>query len=147
MKDQHWRHTTGIYLIYGGKFAVVIAASWATGASLYIFFSPISAQVVTARRVFGASRDIVEIFTREQTWYEAQGFWGICVLAIFTGLYLLAVRLAWRRRYTALAMLSVIAIALSIVAGFSIGAAYLPAALGLMVGTLLLASSKLLGSQ
>ena len=133
-------------LIYGGKFAVTIAASWAIGASLYIFFSPMSAQVVTARRVFGDSRDIVETFTR-QSWYEAQGLWGVCVLAIFAGLYLLAVQLAWRSRYTALAILSVIAIALSIVGGFSIGGVYLPAALGLFVGTLLLLSSRLLGSR
>jgi hypothetical protein len=36
-------------LIYGGKFAVTIAATWAIGASLYIFFSPMSAQIVTGR--------------------------------------------------------------------------------------------------
>ena len=129
-------------LINGGKFIVAIAASWAIGASLYIFFS-----VVTVRRVFGDSRDIVETFTRKQSWYEAQGLWGVCVLAIFAGIYLLAVQLAWRSRYTALAILSVIAIALSIVGGFSIGGVYLPAALGLFVGTLLLLSSRLLGSR
>ena len=134
-------------LINGGKFIVAIAASWAIGASLYIFFSPMSAQVVTVRRVFGDSRDIVETFTRKQSWYEAQGLWGVCVLAIFAGLYLLAVQLAWRSRYTALAILSVIAIALSIVGGFSIGGVYLPAALGLFVGTLLFLSSRLLGSR
>ena len=135
------------YLIYGGKFAVAIAASWATGASLYIFFSPMTAQVVTARIVNGNPRHIVETFTREQSWYEAQGLWGVCVLAIFAGLYLLAVRLAWRGRYAALATLSAIAITLSILAGFSIGGAYVPAALGLLVGTLLLLSSRLLRSR
>jgi hypothetical protein len=123
---------------------VSIAASWAIGASLYIFFSPISAQVVTARQDFGNSTDIVETISREQSWYQAQGLWGVCVLAVFAGFYLLVLRLAWRGHYTAVAMLSVISIALSIVAGFSIGGAYLPAASVLMIGAVLLLSSRIL---
>ena len=134
-------------LIYGGKAIVAIAASWAIGASLYIFFSPISGQVVTASGIFGDSSTVVETFTKEQSWYEAQGLWGVFVLVIFSGLYLLAARLAWRSNYVALAFVSVIAVALSIITGFSIGGVYLPAALGLFVATLMFLSSKLLGSR
>ena len=43
----------------------------------------------------------------------------------------------------ALAIVSVTAIALSMVTGFSIGGVYLPAALGLFIGTLMFLSSKL----
>ncbi len=134
-------------LIYGGKAIVAIAASWAIGASLYIFFSPISVQVVTASGIFGDSSTVVETFTKEQSWHEAQGLWGVFVLVIFSGLYLLAVRLAWRSNYVALAFVSVTAVALSIITGFSIGGVYLPAALGLFVATLMFLSSKLLGSR
>ena len=124
-----------------GKFIVAISALWAVGASLYIFFSPVTMSGVTGTLRRG-SGEVVEVFTRQQSWYEAQGLWGVFVLVIFSGFYLLAVRLAWRGKYGVLAILSVIAIGLSIVTGFSIGAAYLPAALGLFVGALLLLSSR-----
>jgi len=132
-------------LIPVGKFVVAIAASWAIGASFYILFLPISGRGVTFRRNFGESGSVVEIFTTEQSWYEAQGLWGIFVLVIFAGLYLLAMRLAWRSNYIALTILSVIAIALSIITGFSIGGLYFPAAIGLFIGALILLSSRLTG--
>jgi hypothetical protein len=132
-------------LIYGGKLIVAMAGSWAIGASLFIFFSPVTARGVTSRS-FRDSSIVVETFTKQQSWYEAQGLWGVFVLVIFSGLYLLAVRLAWRSNYVALAFVSVIAVALSIITGFSVGGVYLPAALGLFVATLMFLSSKLLGS-
>jgi hypothetical protein len=68
-------------------------------------------------------------------------------LVVFSGIYLLAVRAAWSGKHIALAILSVMAVALSIVTGFSIGLAYLPAALGLLVGMLMILSSTLLSSH
>ena len=124
-------------LIHSGKTIVAIAAAWAVGASLYIFFSPVTISGVKGilRR---DSSEVVEVFTRQQSWYEAQGLWGVLILVIFSGFYLLAFRVAWKGKYKALVVMGVIAIALSIVTGFSIGAAYLPAALGLFIGALLL---------
>ena len=129
------------FLIHGGKFIVAIATSWAVGASLYIFFSPVTISGVRATMRHDSSA-VVEFFTRQQSWYEAQGLWGVIVLVIFSGFYLLALRVAWRGKYRALAVMGVVAVALSIVTGFSIGAAYLPAALGLFVGALVLHSSR-----
>ena len=134
-------------LIYVGKLFVAIASSWAIGASFYILLSPISGQGVTSRRNFGELGSVVEIFTTKQTWYEAQGLWGIFVLVIFTSIYLLAVQLAWRNSYLALTILSVIAIALSVVAGFSIGGLYFPAAAGLLIAALIFLSARLIGSR
>lgn len=133
-------------LFRGGKLIVAIAATWAVGASLYIFFSPLSVHGVTDVLLRDGST-VVEAFTREQSWYEAQGLWGTFWLAFFSGLYLLAVRVAWKGNHIALAIMSVTAVALSIVTGFSIGGAYLPAALGLFIGTLMFLSSKLLRAQ
>jgi hypothetical protein len=130
-------------LVRGGRLIVAIAATWAVGASLYIFSSPISIHGVTDVLLRDGST-VVEAFTREQSWYEAQGLWGTLWLAFFGGLYLLAVRVAWKGNYTALASMSVTAVALSIVTGFSIGGAYFPAALGLFIGSLMFLSSKLL---
>ena len=117
------------------------AAVWAVGASLYIFSSPVTISGVTGTLRRDLS-EVVEVFTRQQSWYEAQGLWGVLVLVIFSGFYLLALRVAWRGRYRALAIMGVVAVALSIVSGFSIGAAYLPAALGLFIGALVLLSSR-----
>ena len=89
------------------------------------------------------SGTVVEAFSRQQSWYEAQGLWGILWLVFFTGVYLLAVRAAWKGQQIALAIISVTAIALSIVTGFSIGGVYLPAAIALFIGTLMFLSSKL----
>ena len=133
-------------LVCGGKLIVAIAAAWAVGASLYIFASPVSIHGVTGLMLRDSST-VVETFTREQSWFEAQGLWGILWLVVFSGLYLVAVQVAWRGNHIALAIMSLTAVALSIVTGFSIGGAYLPAALGLFIGTLMFFSSKLLRAQ
>ena len=134
-------------LIFVGKFVVALAAAWAVGASIYIFFSPLTGQGVTARRTFGESGIVVETYVTEQSWYEAQGLWGVFVLVVFAGIYLFAVQLAWNGRYIALTIVSVITIALSIIAGFSIGGIYFPAAVGLVFGALILLSARLLTSR
>ena len=134
------------FLVRGGKIIIAIAAIWAVGASLYIFLIPVSVHGVTDLMLHDSST-VVEAFTRKQSWYQAQGLWGVLWLVFFSGLYLLAVRLAWSGNHIALAIMSVTAVALSIVTGFSIGGAYLPAALGLFLGTLMFLSSKLLRSQ
>ena len=123
-----------------------MSAAWAAGASLYIFFTPTSIHGVSGfmSRDAGA---VVETFTRQLSWYEAQGLWGTLWLVLFSALYLLAVRAAWRGNLAAISMLSATAVALSVVTGFSIGGAYLPAALGLVVGTLLFFSSRILRAR
>lgn len=146
-----WMLSRGLHqvhklLVRGGKLFIAIAATWAVGASLYIFSSPVTSHGVTGLMLRNSST-VVEAFSREQSWYEAQGLWGILWLVFFSGLYLLAVRVAWRGNHIALAIMSVTAVALSIVTGFSIGSVYLPAALGLLTGTLMLLSSKLLRAQ
>ncbi len=133
------------YLINFGKLTVAIAAAWGVGASLYIFFSPVTISGVTST-LFRDSSEVVRAFTRQQSWYEAQGLWGVLVLLIFSGFYLLAARLAFRGNNKGLLIMSVVALVLSVVAGFSIGGVYLPAALGLFIGALLLLSSSIGGS-
>jgi hypothetical protein len=133
-------------LVCGGKVVVAIAATWALGASLYIFFSPVSVHGVSSV-MLRDSATVVEEFSREQSWYEAQGLWGVLWLVIFSGLYLLAVQVAWRDNIKALASVSAVAIALSIITGFSIGGAYLPSALGLLIGTAMFLLSRIRRGQ
>jgi len=124
-------------LITIGKLLVALATVWAIAASLYIFFAPVTIHSVTATTVSGGL-DTVEESTSELSWYKVQGLWGSIVLLLFAGLYGLAARLAWRAAYLPLGILSVLALALTYLAGFSIGLAYLPAAIGLFIGALLL---------
>lgn len=46
------------------------------GASLYIFFSPVTISGETGTLLCDSS-EVVEVFTRQQSWYEAQGLWGL----------------------------------------------------------------------
>ena len=124
-------------LTFIGKSLVAVAAGWAVTVSLYLFFSPVSVHTETATAVSGAS-DSVKSAVSTQSWYQVQGLWGSIVLILFAGLYILALYLAWRPALIALAILSVAALTLSYLAGFSIGLLYLPSALGLLIGTVLL---------
>ena len=133
-------------LACAGKLMVAIAATWAVGASLYIISVPVSIGGVTDV-VLRDSSTLSAVLVREQSWYEAQGFYGFFWLALFSGLYLMAIRAAWTGNHIALAIMSVTAFALSIVTGFSIGGAYLPAALGLVIGTLMLFASTRLRAR
>lgn len=133
-------------LVRGGKLIVAIAAAWAVGASLYIFSLPVSVHGVTAVMIPN-SGTVVEAITKEQSWYEAQGLWGTLWLVFFSGLYLVAIQVAWSDNHIGLAIISMIAIALSVVTGFSIGGAYLPAGLGLFIGSAMLLSSKLVSTR
>lgn len=133
-------------LVRGGRLIIAIAAVWAVAASIYIFFLPISVHGLTDV-MFRESDSVVKAVAREQSWYEAQGLWGTLWLVLFSGLFVAAARVAWSGNHTALAIMSATAIALSVVTGFSIGGAYLPAALGLLVGTLMFLSSKLVRAR
>jgi hypothetical protein len=118
-----------------GYALVLIAALWAIGVSIYVFFSPQVIQEITATNVPGEPQ-VVEEFTTVTTWYKVQGLWGSILLVLFAGLYVLGAFLARRASYGFLAVLCVVALLLSYLAGLSIGLLYLPAALSMSLGTL-----------
>jgi len=128
-------------LIFFGKLLVSIAAGLAALASLYILFSPVNVQIMTASAVSGGSEMARETILR-QSWCQAQGPWGVIVLILFSGLYGWGYNLAHKEYYTWLGVLSLGLLSLSYVAGFSIGLLYLPAALVLLAGAGLLIFSR-----
>jgi len=128
-------------LVYIGRLAVILAAFWAIGVSGFLFFSPITVHEITATTVPNGSSS-VEQFTREKSWYQVQGLWGSLVLVLVAGFYASGLYLAWRTAYAGLVALSVIALIFSYVAGLSIGFLYLPSALSLIIGTVLLWLSR-----
>jgi len=120
---------------------VLFAALWAVGASLFIFLIPQTITIESATPVPDGT-GIGERFTEQQSWYQAQGLWGSLVLVLFAGFYLLAYRSALKANYTALALMSLVGIALTIITGFSIGLFYFPAAAGLLLGMLLMVFTR-----
>jgi hypothetical protein len=124
-----------------GKIFVAIAVGLAVLASLYILFTPLDVQILTATGDSGGS-EIAHEATIRQSWYQVQGPWGIIVLLIVSGLYSWGYYLARKGVYLWLGVLSLGLLSLSYLAGFSIGVLYFPAALVLLLGTGLLIFSR-----
>ncbi|MDX1416372.1 MAG: hypothetical protein R3293_19390 [Candidatus Promineifilaceae bacterium] len=119
------------------KLLTLVAAFYAVGVSFYLFLSPIAIHTITATTL---PNETTSLETSDMTlsWYRAQGLWGVIVLVLFAGLYILGLYLAWRSMDGALLILSMAALILSLVSGLSIGMLYLPAAGALIIGAILL---------
>ena len=120
----------------------LLAALLAIGASIYFLLSPTTIQEVVATTSANGSQTIEEL-SRQASWYEVQGVWGVVVLLIFALLYSSTAYLASRNRLVALAIASASALMLTILAGFSIGPLYIPALLMVVVGWLTLGLGKM----
>ena len=120
----------------------LFAAVWAIGAGIYLLLSPTTIQEIVATTSTDGSQTIEEL-SRQVSFYEVQGVWGVIVLLIFALLYSSTAYLALRNRLVALAIASSLALTLTVLAGFSIGLLYFPALLTVVVGWLTLGLVKL----
>lgn len=115
------------------RIAFMGSAVWSVGASMYLLMSPLTIHEVRAT----ATRDgpqVAEEITRQATWYQVQGLWGVAVLAIFASLFVTIAILAVKERYLALLTVSLLATALVVLSGFTIGMFYLPAVVAVLLG-------------
>jgi hypothetical protein len=85
----------------------------------------------------------IEELSRQPSWYEAQGAWGVIVLIIFALLYSSIAILALRNRLIALSIAISLALLLTYLAGFTIGGFYIPALLMVVVGWLVLCLARI----
>jgi hypothetical protein len=122
----------------------IFAALWSIGASIYLLLTPVTVQEVIAEG-FASGEESIEQVSRQVSWYEVQGLWGVFVLIIFALLFSSIGVFATRSRHGALAIFSFLAITLTILATFSIGPLYFPAVLAVSVGWILLGLEKVLG--
>ena len=120
----------------------LLAAMWAIGAGIYLLLSPTVIQEIVGTTSADGSQTIEEL-SRQASWYEVQGVWGVIVLLIFALLYSSTALLASRKRLVALAIASSLALMLTVLAGFSIGLLYIPALLMVVVGWLTLGLAKI----
>ena len=110
------------------------AAFWGLGAGIAIFFIPMGTSVTSTITSNGGSETTT---ATPISFFEMQGWWGVWILIAFAALYYGPLHF-YRRDSQGMAVLfAVSAILLTILAGFSIGPFYLPAALALLAGLVL----------
>jgi hypothetical protein len=127
------------------RIAFIAAAVWSVAASVYVLLSPLTVHEVRASRSANGSF-IPEEITRQASWYEMQGLWGVIVIAIFASLFILIALLALKERYLPLLAISLLATILVFLTGFSVGPFYLPAVAALLLGWFGVGIHKLLSS-
>jgi hypothetical protein len=118
------------------KFFFIFAGLFAVAVSIYIAVSPLTITSVTARSNGGGT--LVEETTHQVSWYSVQGWWGIFILALFAALYAGNAYFGVTHRWKLLAIGTPIVLILTYLAGFSIGAYYLPAAIFTVLGGIVL---------
>jgi hypothetical protein len=116
-----------------GRFLVIFSAVWAVGASALILLTPQTIQGQVATQADGEPQTVTE-FTRQLSWYQVQGLWGVIVLVIFAGLYAGAAVFLLRGKFILGFIFAFLSLGLTLLAGLSVGLYYMPAGLALLVG-------------
>lgn len=132
-------------LIWIKRILFILAALWAIWASLNIIFVPMSTREVVVISADGSQTE--ERVISQISWYEAQGWWGIVIVVIFGFLYSLTGALAYFDYLPGLAISSFFALVLTVLAALSIGGAYAPSLLGMILGWLILGVEKILSRK
>ena len=115
------------------RYLFIAAALLALAASLLILLTPTQVHSIT---------NGVETTTRISL-YEAQGWWGVVVLIIFADLYFAPLFFHLRGKLAWSLVTGIGALLLTVLAGFSIGPAYLPAAGALLMALILTGARRL----
>lgn len=111
------------------KVLFAAAAVLAVLASLLILFTGSATQVSVTNGI--------ETVT-QLSWLEAQGWWGLAILLIFSVLYTLPAFAFARGRRGLAVLFAAICVVLTILASLSIGSFYYPAALAVVLALLVL---------
>lgn len=123
----------------------VFSAGWSVGASLYLLLRPMTIVEEIAQAASTGAQSFEQV-ERQVSWFQVQGAWGVFILLVFALMFSGIWVFATRARYGILAVLSIFAVALTLLAGFSIGPLYLPAVAGVMLGWVFLGAGRLFGS-
>lgn len=130
-------------LVAIARLLFIFAALWSLGASAYWLLSPVTIHEIRASSVAGGSQSVEEL-SRQASWYEVQGLWGVIVLLVFALLYGSISFFAIKDQRLALAIASLLATAFTLLSGLSIGPLYLPALLAVCVAWLILGIAGIL---
>jgi len=128
------------YATYG---AFLFAALASLAAGVWLLFTPYTVHSLTASAgpdAAGTLTESVELVT----FYSIQGAWGLFVLAVFALLYTSGLYFFHTGRPWLAGFASGLALALTALAGLSIGAVYLPAAVASMIALALMLFTAIL---
>lgn len=115
-----------------------MAAAWGFIAGLLIFLLPFGSRASAEVSSSGAE----QISVAPTYFFETQGWWGIFILIIFAGLYYGPFHF-YRRGSKGMAVLfGIVAVIISILAGFSIGPFYFIGSLAIVIGLILMPFQK-----
>lgn len=117
------------------KILFAFAALWSVIAGLFIFFN-FGATSVTVVTESGTSTS--QQTTSYLSWYESQGWWGVAILIIFALLFYGVLHFYQRGSIAGAVVFGLVAITLSILAGFTIGTLYWLGSLAVLIGLVLL---------
>ncbi len=121
---------------------MVIAAAvlaWCLAVGVWIWTTPVRSSGVALTMGPAGTRVVERV--EYHSFSEISGF-GIAPLVVPVALAACALWVAWRQHVVGLALVALIFIGFCVVAGFSIGGAYVPAAVGLFVATVLGAAGR-----
>jgi hypothetical protein len=121
----------------------IFASLWSIGMSIYLSFVPLYTGYSVEYNA-GQSEPIEQV--SKATLYEVNGPRAIVILVSFALLYSATGLLALKNRYIALAIISLLAISLTILASLSISGAYYPAAAAVVAGWIFLGLERVFGS-
>jgi hypothetical protein len=103
-------------------------------AGLFVFFTFGSTALTVTTESGGSSQQTTSHFS----WFESQGWWGVTILIIFALLFYAVLHFYQRGKLAWTVVFGLTVIALSVLAGFSIGTAYWPGSLAVLIGLFLL---------
>lgn len=115
------------------RIPLAFSSLWSFLAGLWIFLNAGGTRVTETIDSRGFSETTVE----QLSFYQTQGWWGIVILLVFVTLYTAPIYFYQRRRTGLFILFALAAMALTLLAGFSVGPPYLPAAAVLIVALLL----------
>jgi len=125
-----------------GRTLLLAAGLWSIAAGIYLLLTPMTVHEITASATADGAQT-TEQTTRQVSWYQVQGQWGVFILIVFAALYASIGLFAWRHHLVAAALASLAATTLTLLAGFSIGPFYLPATLAVLLGWLAMGIGRL----
>lgn len=120
------------------RWLLTFAGAWAVGIGIWMIATPLRVSELIAVGESGSSLDPA-INEYQVSFYSVQGMWGIFILLVFALLYGVSAWLYIRGRQGNALVTGTAAMVMTYLAGFSVGPAYLPAALATLAALIIIA--------
>ena len=127
------------------RWLLIFAGVWALSIGIWMIATPLQVSELIAVSESGSNLEPA-VHEYQVSFYSVQGVWGLFILLVFALLYGASAWLYLRGRQGTALVAGSAALVLTYLAGFSVGPAYLPAALATLVAVVITAR-HLIGRQ